>query len=127
MVKVAVCHFKEVAEEIMKKVFYWLPRILSILFIAYISMFALDVFEQPQWLLALLIHLIPSFILVILTIIAWKYDLVGALVFFCFAIFYICLVGLNRHWSWYVGISLPAALVGFFYLLSWRQKKRKNH
>jgi cell division protein FtsW (lipid II flippase) len=111
----------------MKKVFYWLPRILSILFIGFISLFALDVFGQPQWFLALLIHLIPSYVLIAVTIIAWKHDLIGALGFFCLALLYVWMVGLNRHWSWYVGISVPAALVGFFYLLSWRQKKRKSH
>ncbi|PIR43833.1 hypothetical protein COV24_00715 [candidate division WWE3 bacterium CG10_big_fil_rev_8_21_14_0_10_32_10] len=62
-------------------VFYWLPRILSILFVAFISMFALDVFGKPQWFLALLIHLIPSFILCVLTFIAWKYEKIGGALF----------------------------------------------
>jgi hypothetical protein len=108
----------------MKKILYWIPRFLSILFIAFISLFALDVLGEPKWFLALLIHLIPSFILAFLTMIAWKYDLVGALVFFCSALFYVWMVGLGRPWSWYMGIAAPAALVGFFYLLSWRQKRK---
>lgn len=65
----------------MKKFLYWLPRIISILFIIFISSFALDVFENPQWFLPLLIHLIPSFILIILTIIAWKYERFGGFAF----------------------------------------------
>lgn len=65
----------------LNKTFYWLPRILSLLFIAFISMFALDVFGEPQWFLALLIHLIPSFVLTIFTIIAWKYERSGGILF----------------------------------------------
>jgi len=63
------------------KILYWLPRILSILFIAFISMFALDVFGEPNWFPALLIHLIPSFILVAITIFAWKNERLGGFAF----------------------------------------------
>jgi len=65
----------------MKKILYWLPRILAILFIIFISLFALDVFSEKNWPLALLMHLIPSFILTILTIIAWKNELAGGIFF----------------------------------------------
>jgi len=65
----------------MKKIFYWLPRVLTILFIAFISMFALDVFGQPNWVLALFIHLIPSYLLITLTIIAWKNEILGGSLF----------------------------------------------
>ena len=63
------------------KILHWLPRILSILFIAFISMFALDVFGEPNWFPALLIHLIPSFIFVALTIFAWKNERLGGFAF----------------------------------------------
>jgi len=49
--------------------FYWLPRILAMLFIGFLSLFALDVFIPGQPLFsmigAFLIHLIPSFILTV--------------------------------------------------------------
>jgi hypothetical protein len=51
----------------MKVFIYWLPRVSAILFILFISVFALDVFTEPNWALALFMHLIPSFILIILT------------------------------------------------------------
>lgn len=65
----------------MKKIFYWLPRGLAILFIVFISLFALDVFSEKNWPLALLAHLLPSFILIILTVIAWKNELLGGILF----------------------------------------------
>lgn len=58
----------------MKKIFYWLPRGLAILFIDFISMFALDSLGEPQWFLALIMHLTPGFVLFILTAVAWKHE-----------------------------------------------------
>lgn len=110
------------------KIIYWLPRILSIGFVLYLSLFALDVFSEYSGLniiLPLLIHLIPSFILLGAVLVAWKHDLVGVIVFFGFAIFYIFMVGLDRPLSWYMGISLPAAIVGTLFLFSWFQKRKK--
>ncbi|MBU4353339.1 hypothetical protein L6251_02295 [Candidatus Parcubacteria bacterium] len=109
-------------EKKINRFIYWTPRILSIAFILFISMFALDVFDGNNgWkvLLALFMHLIPSFVLIFITIIAWKRDLFGAIVYFAIALAYICLVGLHRHWSWYVSISGPAVLIGILYLASW--------
>jgi len=55
---------------------YWLPRILCILAILFISLFALDSFDPElslyKQLSGFLMHMIPSFILVALLIVAWK-------------------------------------------------------
>lgn len=110
------------------KIIYWLPRILSIGFVLYLSLFALDVFSEYSGLdvvLPFLIHLIPSFVLLVAVMIAWKHDLVGVVIFLGFAIFYIFMVGLNRPISWYMGISLPSAIVGILFLLSYLQKEKK--
>jgi len=110
------------------KTIHWLPRILSIAFVLFLSLFALDVFgEYSGWqaVLGFLIHLLPSFVLLAVILIAWKYDLVGAIAFLASAAFYVFMVGLDRPWSWYAGISGPAAVVGILFLLSWLQK-RKN-
>jgi cell division protein FtsW (lipid II flippase) len=110
------------------KFLHLLTRILSLAFVLFLSLFALDVFsEYSGWgaILPLLIHLVPPLILLTLSLIAWKYDLVGAVVFLGFAILYVFLAGFNRPWSWYAGISLPSALVGGLFILSWYQKRPK--
>jgi hypothetical protein len=110
------------------KIIYWLPRILSIGFILFLSLFSLDVFsEYSGWniVLPLLIHLIPSFVLLGVAMISWKYDLVGTAVFLGFAIFYIFMAGLNRPWSWYASISGPAAIVGILFLINWWLQRRR--
>jgi hypothetical protein len=109
-----------------KVVVYWSPRILSILFIFFLALFALDVFsEYHGWdiIPALFMHLLPSIILFIFTIIAWRYDLIGAVVFLIMAIFYVLMVGLHHHWSWYASISGPSAVIGILYFLSWVQRR----
>jgi hypothetical protein len=109
------------------QIVYLAPRIASLLFVLFLSLFALDVFgEYSGWeiIVALLIHLIPSIVLLLVIIIAWRHDLVGAIAFFAFAVFYVLAVGFDRHWSWYAGISGPLTFVGLLFLLSWRKKKR---
>jgi uncharacterized membrane protein len=112
---------------IKNKIIYWLPRILSIAFVLFISLFALDVFGQYSgWelVVGLFMHLIPSFVLLAVVLISWKYELVGAVVFFAFAVFYVITAGLGRPWTWYAFISGPAVVVSILFLLSWLQKKK---
>ncbi len=111
-----------------QKVFLWTPRVISIGFVLFLSLFALDAFSGGPWwamLGAFLIHLIPSFLLLGAVAIAWRHEWFGALVFLCFAAGYVAMVGLDRPWSWYVGISAPSALVGALYLVSWFQKRSR--
>ena len=67
------------------RVFHWLPRIICILAILFVSLFAADAFAPGltiwQQLGAFFIHLIPSFILLSLLIVAWKWELPTVLVF----------------------------------------------
>jgi hypothetical protein len=69
----------------MKKFLYWTPRILSGLLIGFISVFALDMFNEGYtgWDLAygLTLHLLPTLALIICLIIAWKWEQVGGWLF----------------------------------------------
>jgi len=93
----------------MKKLIYWLPRILSIFFIIFISMFAFDVFETSRWFPALLIHLIPSFVLIALTIVAWKHARVGGFLFL--------LLGLLSIFYVQAIIAIPSIIIGIIFLI----------
>ena len=67
------------------KILQWTPRIICILAILLVSMFALDAFESDQsiWqqIGGFLIHLIPTYILVAFLIVAWKWELIGGVLF----------------------------------------------
>lgn len=90
-------------------VFLWLPRVLAIVFILFISMFALDVFGEEQWLLALVMHLIPSFILIIITIIAWRNERVGGWLFLLAGVAMLIHYGI----TW---VALPVFLISALFL-----------
>jgi hypothetical protein len=97
----------------MTKILYWLPRVLAILFIAFVSIFALDVFGEPQWFLALLMHLIPSFVLVAITAFAWKREQLGGLAFLAAGVFFLFFT----HFEALV-IAIPALVIGALFLAS---------
>lgn len=112
------------------KILYWSPRILSILFVVFLCLFSFDGFSEFnswQTILAVVTHLLIPVIVLSGAIIAWKKDLVGTVIFFFFTIYYIYMVGLDRHWSWYVSISGPALLVSVLYLLNWFKNKKQNN
>jgi hypothetical protein len=108
----------------MKILLLWLPRILAILFIIFISLFALDIFEMglTGWdvVVGLFMHLIPSFVCIAILIIAWRWQLPGGILFllagFCFAI-------LIRGYMW---IAVPLFVIALLFLLFWLIHDRKK-
>ena len=105
----------------LRLILFWAPRILSIILILFLSMFALDVFTESQdfWTLlgALLIHLTPSFILIIAVILAWKWEWIGAVIFLGAGLLY--LFTTLQRMDWVLFISGPLIIVGILYLLGW--------
>jgi len=107
----------------LKRGLFWIPRILGILFAVFLSLFALDVFGEDRsfWetALALLIHLIPVYVVVIALVLAWRWAWVGAVVFTALAALYVILGWGRFHWSAYAVISGPLTLLGFLFHLNW--------
>ena len=120
------------------------PRIFAIIFILFISIFALDIFwqgytfRQTMW--ALFIHLIPTrFMIIALILSRKKYPLVAAIIFWCFGLRYATLNVINffrateassmpacYYFVWIAIIALPALVVGFCFFRDRRiQKKGK--
>ena len=64
-----------------RRLLYWAPRVLGILFALFVSIFALDVFGQATVsgarFRALLMHLIPVYILLIALAIGWRWEWAG--------------------------------------------------
>lgn len=79
-----------------KQILTWLPRILGILLILFISVFALDVFGEDYNLketaIALIMHLIPSLILILVLFISWKKPLYGGTIYLILSCAYLGLV-----------------------------------
>ncbi len=92
------------------KFLFWLPRISAIIFTLFISVFALDALANPNWPLALLIHLLPVFLLIMVTYIAWKHPHAGASLFILSG-----LVAIVFFQSWL--LAVPVWLIGLLFLI----------
>ena len=109
-----------------KKFFYWLPRILMILFIAFISLFALDVFSEYsgfELLTALFMHLIPSLVLVAFLVVAWKWEKLGGILIIVLSIIFFFAFDVYESWISFLILVLPLVIVGVLFLISSRRKK----
>jgi hypothetical protein len=120
------------------KFVYWVPRIFSILFLIWLAIFSLDVFGNGytfwQTVLAFLMHNIPVFVLLIILIIAWKHEIVGAIAFFVAGLLYVLQLIITTirnppfHWyhlSWSLFIAGPAIFIAILFYIGWKQKRRK--
>ncbi|MFB3777857.1 MAG: hypothetical protein ACE141_09600 [Bryobacteraceae bacterium] len=107
----------------LKHLLFWSPRILCILFALFLSLFALDVFDGKhgfwQTILALLIHLIPVFALVLVLAVTWRWEWIGALVFPTLGILYIVTTNRRFDWTVYATIAGPLFLLGALFLVNW--------
>ena len=121
------------------RIYHWLPRVICILAILFISLFALDAFQPDlsiwQQIGAFLMHLIPSFILTALLLVAWKWEYVGGIIF--------TIIGLGlspfvfnhnynmNHSIWMslgiiLTITIPFVLVGVLFIASHFHKLKRN-
>ena len=116
-----------VMNKTLKQLLFWVPRATGILFILFISLFALDVFDMKlgfwETMLALFMHLLPSILLSLAIVIAWKREWFGALLFIGWAIWYITFFQ-QQHWSAYVLISGLPAVIGLLFLVGWVERKQ---
>ena len=116
------------------------PRVLCIIALLFISIFALDAFDSrmplSQQIDNFLIHLIPTFILAIFLLVAWKWELIGGLIFVLIgAAFSPIVYHINHSRNHFpattsLGIVLlvtfPFILVGGLFLLSHFLKKQQS-
>ncbi|MGC9523249.1 MAG: DUF7670 domain-containing protein [Anaerolineae bacterium] len=106
-----------------KQVIVWTPRVFGILFAIFISIFALDVFSEGygfwETLVALFMHLVPTLLVVIALIVAWRWEGIGAALFIALGVAYLVM---SRIESWV--ISGPLLVIGALFLISWIVTRR---
>ena len=105
----------------------WTPRVLCILFAAWVSVFALDVFGEGRgfWKTsqALIIHLIPTWFILGALAISWRWEWVGAILFGALGVLAITVFYRGRRphqpLSWHLMFSVPPFLIGGLFLANW--------
>jgi len=116
---------------------HWAPRVLTIIAILFISLFSLDSFQAgmplKDQILGWLMHMIPSFVLIIVLIIAWKWENIGGIIFLSVGLAFSPFVFwgnyVNNHSVWMslliiFTITLPFVLVGVLFILSYHTKRK---
>lgn len=119
------------------KFFHWLPRILCIIAILFISLFAADSFAPGltfwQQIGGFFRHLIPSFVLLAILILAWKWELVGSIFFGLVGLIMMPFIySLNyemNHSVWIslgvvCSIALPFFIIGILFFVSYSKKRK---
>ena len=101
---------------------YWAPRILGIVTVLFLALFALDVFAEGysfgDLLTALFMHLVPSLVILLALVIAWRRERWGGGLFIFLGIIYIWMFWDQGFWGAYLIISGPLFLTGALFLLN---------
>jgi len=112
----------------MPRLLCWLARAAGLASIAFISLFALDVFQPGAplgpALVAFAIHLMPSIFLAGVLLVAWFWPLVGGAMFLGVALVPLLLLS-NALWV-NAMLAAPFALTGGLFLvcgIAWRRRR----
>jgi len=104
----------------LRSVLHWTPRVLGILFVAFVSIFALDIFDEQLgfWgtFVGLFMHLIPSFVLIAVLWVGWRRPLVAGVAFLLLAAFYCYSFSSRGGFLFLLPIAGPAILIGLLFL-----------
>ena len=117
---------------------HWLPRVIGILMILFISIFALDAFNPKfslaRQLLDFFMHLIPSFIFLGFLLVAWRWERVGGIIFLIIGLIFSMFVFYHNYFvnRFSFGqcllvvllVGIPFVLVGVLFMISSHQQKQ---
>jgi len=108
----------------------WFPRILSLLFAGFLALFALDTFDEGlsfwKTIVALTMHLVPAGLVLIVTAIAWKREVLGAILFMGLAVAYVCMTWGRFPIATYVIIAGPPVLIAASLLICRRSTNQDS-
>jgi hypothetical protein len=105
----------------------WSPRVLGLLSVLFIGMFALDAFGEDKPLAAAVadfgIHLIPALGLAAIVAASFRWPLAGGIGFIALAVVY---AASAPRLDWILLISGPLAVVGALFVWSWAREHARN-
>lgn len=108
---------------IWERFLFWSPRILAILFAAFLTIFAADVFSESHgfWstAAALLLHMIPSVLILLILVLAWRHERLGGLFYFTLGVVYLAASWGTSDWIGYAAVSAPLLVIAMLFFAHW--------
>lgn len=108
----------------------WLARGLSFFFAIFISLFASDTFYEKLefWdkALELLLHLTPTFLVLLVLLVSWYQELTGSIIYSLLSMMYIIIFWGRFNLIIYLIISGVLFLNGVLFYISWRQNRNST-
>ncbi len=106
------------------KIVHWGSRVAAIVIIFFVALFSLDVFEMGgsvlQLIGAFLIHSLPSIILIIMLVFAWRRPVVGFIVFLIAGAAFLVFVIPGMNLGNFVLFCAPLLLISGLFYADWR-------
>lgn len=109
----------------LRNILFWTPRTLGILFILFVSLFALDIFDMELgfWgtIVGLFMHLLPSIAMTIALMLGWRWEWVGAAFFAVVGgwFLYISTPGDAMYYIVFLGVPF---LIAALFLVGWLKR-----
>jgi hypothetical protein len=107
----------------------WAPRVLCLGFAIFVGLFALDAFEPGRALgtnlMAFARHLTPTFILLAMLAIGWRWPKAAGVLLILSGCAYAVMSPARHHLSWIVVVAAPAWITGVLFLMSPRRAVRE--
>ena len=111
-----------------RPILFWTPEVLGLLFAAFVSLFALDIFGQGYSLwetaVGLFMHLRPVWVMLIALVIAWRWEWLSGILFVGFGAWYLLTFWGQFGWPVYLIMAGPAFLIGVLFLVDWRYRAK---
>lgn len=111
---------------------YWAPRIISILFLCFLTIFSFDVItpgaSAGETAAGLFMHNIPVFVLAAILAVSWKREIIAGIIFTVVGLLFLVrsvMTTVTNGFAWAVLpevllLAGPALLVGVLFIINWR-------
>ncbi|MBU0471680.1 MAG: hypothetical protein KKF89_02760 [Nanoarchaeota archaeon] len=101
-----------------KNIFNRIGRILLIIIILFFTLFSLDAGSFLGW----IIHMIPSFLLIIILLISWKWNFVGGIILILVGLLTIFFFDTYKSIISLLIITIPMIICGTIFMLAKKTK-----
>lgn len=102
---------------------FWMPRILCLLFAAFVSLFVVDVFGEGygfwETIAALVMHLIATGVILVVLAVSWRWPWIGAILFVALGAWYVINTWRKFDGNAYLLVAGSMFFVGSLFLVDW--------